>query len=118
MGTRATVVFKENGVNVAAIYKQYDGYIDGLGHQLAEIINGGEIGNGISGFPQMGDYFNGAGCLFATIIAKLKTNVGSVYMIDPSTAGDQDYNYVVEVNNNVVTLKVFKYEDESPIILK
>jgi len=121
MGTRASVIFKEKGKTVAAIYRQYDGYVsDGLGDELVNIVSEGKVGNGI-GYPRpkLGSYFNGAGCLFATVVAKLKDEVGNVYICPVNEVGNQgeDYIYTVEVINSKVNISVEggDYDEETLI---
>lgn len=122
MGTRASVIFKENSKNVAAIYRQYDGYVrGGLGDELVEIISSGKVGNGIAfPRPKLGEYFNGAGCLFATVVAKLKDEVGNVYICPVNDVGNQgeDYIYTVEVNKGKVNISVMggNYDEETLMV--
>jgi hypothetical protein len=109
MGTRAAILCQENGKNVMAIYRQYDGYIrGGLGDDLKSILDNGKIGNGISGRPKLGEYFNGSGCLFATIISTLKDAVGNVYIcpIDYVKNQGEEYIYTINVVGNNITLHV------------
>jgi hypothetical protein len=122
MGTRASVIFKENSKNVVAIYRQYDGYVRcGLGDELVEIISSGKVGNGITfPRPKLGEYFNGAGCLFATVVAKLKDEAGSVYICPVNEVGNQgeDYIYTVEVNKGKVNISVMggDYDEETLMV--
>lgn len=91
---------KEKGKPVMAVYKHWDGYPDGLGSQLKEIISGGTLTNGISGNPKMGEAFNGAGCLFASIICLLKKGPGDVYITSLDNVGKSGEEYIYEVNAN------------------
>jgi hypothetical protein len=98
MGTRASVIFIEKNQPVCAIYRQYDGYPEGLGAELKEIVKGGKSINGLGSDRTLGSHFNGAGCMFATMIAKLKDEAGNVYMCNINDVGNQGEDYVYTVN--------------------
>ena len=98
MATRASVVFKEKGQPVFAMYKHYDGYPEGLGKTLKSIITEGKMVNGLGADRTLGKVFNGYGCMFATIIAKMKDEPGDVYICKVSDVGHQDEDYLYEVN--------------------
>lgn len=50
MGTRSIVTFKSewDGEEICAIYRQFDGYPEGRGKELANFLDGYRIGNGIA----------------------------------------------------------------------
>lgn len=102
MGTRSLTRICENGKTLVAVYRQYDGYIDGQGKDLAEILKGRKMTNGISGDAL--SVFNGAGCLAANIICEMKRSdngrAGNVYIV-PSDDGDQGYTYIIDVSSKV-----------------
>lgn len=106
MATRASIIMKEKGQPVMAIYKHWDGYPSGLGKQIEDIISGGKIVNGLSVDSKLGEVFNGAGCLFATMIAKLKENPGDVYVTSLDSVGQQgeEFIYEIDVNNDIAVL--------------
>lgn len=98
MATRASVIFKQKGEPVFAIYKHYDGYPEGLGETLKSIVKRGKLVNGLGANPKLGDVFNGYGCMFATVIAEMKTQPGDVYICKISDVGTQDEDYVYEMD--------------------
>lgn len=106
MATRASIIMKEEGQPLMAIYKHWDGYPSGLGKQIEDIIAGGKIVNGLSVDSKLGEVFNGAGCLFATMIAKLKENPGDVYITSLDSVGNngEEYIYEIDVQNNIAVL--------------
>lgn len=106
MATRASIVMKENGKPMMAVYKHWDGYPSGLGKTLESIISGGTITNGLSGNPKMGEAFNGAGCLFASIISLLKERPGDVYITNLDDVGKagEEYIYTIDVNDRKAEL--------------
>ncbi len=101
MATRASIRFRDNEGNfVANIYHHYDGYPDYLGNVLKEIIDEGSIGNGISGSPVLGEFFNGFGCLVASVVAKLKISPGNVYLYAEKDFGNVHEDFVYDVVEN------------------
>ena len=83
MGTRSlTFTHDAQGTNVLCLYRQFDGYPEGHGLDLAEILNNTND--------------NGIECLSASIVAKLKTGAYTIYVYpsDTTDAG-QDYEYHV-----------------------
>lgn len=105
MSTRSTITFREKGREpVARVYKHFDGYIDGLGHELAKWLIPMKIVNGISGTEQYRhDYANGIGCLAAKWIADNKSETGDIYLAYNS--GNEDYNYEVILDNSSMTFE-------------
>ena len=98
MATRASVIFKEEGEPMFAMYKHWDGYPEGFGEKLKKIIAKGKLINGLEGEPKLGEVFNGVGCMFATIIAKLKSEPGDVYICHIDQVGNHGEDYIYEVN--------------------
>ena len=77
-------------------YRQFDGYLEGHGRDLAEILAGGEVVNGYS----MDDakQFNGPGCLAGQVVAALKNGVGGLYILPPgSKDAGEEYTYTITV---------------------
>ena len=89
MGTRSlTFVYEESksGEKPEAIinmYRQYDGYPSGHGAELAEFLSSSKE-----------RYFNGMGCLAASLIANFKQSPGGFYIhpVSQKNCG-QDYEY-------------------------
>lgn len=99
MGTRSTVHFLENNKVICSNYRQYDGYLSGVGAELGEFLKSRTLVNGL---PCGGKtdvlYANGVGCLAAQYIAQIKKGAGNVYM---TTSKDrQEYNYFVNVRED------------------
>jgi len=134
MGTRSLTVFKEDdlmdikhgklhkGREIACLYRQMDGYPDGHGQELADLLEGYVVGNGI-GSDSPPKYANGMGCLAAQIIGLLKwdrdleaikhfstalqTPAGSFYLYPPGTRDvGEEYIYTVYHVAGVVHVKV------------
>lgn len=101
MGTRSTIRFTdERNTNYITIYQQYDGYIDGVGHELAEFLNRITIVNGFNSEMSAGTHANGIGCLIAQFIAEKKTGIGNLYVDPIDSFGSEDYNYLVVVKDD------------------
>ena len=127
MSTRSTITFRKRGREpVVRVRKHFDGYIDGLGHDLAKWLIPMKLINGICNNEQYGhDYANGIGCLAAKWIADVKTKTGDIYL-DCNCEADEDYNYEVILEpiclswngtpaDECITIEVRKFDEEKPI---
>ena len=105
MGTRSlTRVFekwedtkgKKQRQPIVCMYRQYDGYISGHGHELAQFLEPFTIVNGI-GLDNKRKIANGMGCLAAQLIAHFKDCPGNIYLY-ATDAKDcwQEYEYEIE----------------------
>ncbi len=106
MGTRSvTTVVEGEGESetiLVSLYAQFDGYPDGVGKDIAELLLGAVVGNGIS-YGESRNFFNGMGDLAIRLVSTLKgdpTEIGGHYLIAPSTSPDQEYNYVIRGTND------------------
>lgn len=121
MGTRSLTHVIDNDFgdprHILTVYRQYDGYLDGHGRDLAEFISSRKFVNGISGDPT--EVFNGAGCFAAALVAYLKTlrnggageiEAGGVY-IHPLDSPPEEFNYTVTIAGPEVSLKVTDWQD-------
>ena len=97
MGTRSlTFVYEKYGQiqkPVVNMYRQYDGYPEGHGTELAEFLSGGQLVNGL-GVERNNLQFNGMGCLAAQMVSFFKKTSGGFYIhpVDVTDCG-QDYEY-------------------------
>lgn len=92
MGTRSlTFVHEDDDPAIVCIYKQYDGYFDGVGDEILSFLKGTKIVNGIG--MNSDREFNGSGDLAARLITKFKDgnpdDAGGVY-IEPADLNDGD----------------------------
>ena len=101
MGTRSLTFVYDGNVPVINIYRQFDGYPSGHGHELAQFLNSKTLVNGYG--EQNSAEANGMGCLAAQLIVQLKHGVGGIY-IYPVTSTDcfQDYEYHVYEDKVIV----------------
>ena len=113
MGTRSITVIKDannKNAKVMEIYRQYDGYLDGHGIELAEIL---------TNTPH-----NGVHCLTASIIGGLKQDWGNIYVYAPTDNKNlEDYSeyygaefyYEVIVGDNEINLTVWEDFHKEPV---
>lgn len=123
MGTRSNYRVIENwkdkstgktGQNkIALIYCQYDGYPDGHPLDTIKWLASGTVVNGI-GMNEPKLIFNGAGCLTAQLICKLKDGPGGTYILPMNHFGLCGENYLYDIIVNVdSTIKIIAYENNS-----
>lgn len=104
MGTRClTFVYDDNSSTLVNLYRQFDGYPDGHGLELAEFLNSFvAITNGIA-VGEKRKTANGMGCLAAQMIAHFKTGCGGFYLhATDETDCWQDYEYHVYEHKVIV----------------
>lgn len=94
MGTRARINVIEGGAILVSIYRQYDGYPEGLGREVAQFLCGLTLVNGMG--ADKSSIANGMGCVAAQLIKTLKTEAGNVYIRDTG-AHSQGEEYVYNV---------------------
>lgn len=95
MGTRSlTVMLDTEGKEIAVLYRQFDGYPEGHGKDLAEFLSGFKVVNGITEFvPKVA---NGGNCLAAQVVAHFKKEVGGFYLYPYGTRDvGEEYIYIV-----------------------
>ena len=102
MGTRClTFVYDDSSTDdgsaeaIMCIYRQFDGYPSGHGHELAQFLNSKTLVNGYG--KQNSMEANGMSCLAAQLVVQLKHGVGGIYIYAPMVGRDhwQDYEYHV-----------------------
>lgn len=110
MGTRSKTSFIEKRgdklTHLVSIYRQYDGYIEGIGHEIANYILNKEIVNGIKlGDRETNKKANGFTCLIAQFIRDFKTEIGNLYITTEDNI--QEYNYDIIFDNDLYFSKGF-----------
>lgn len=101
MGTKSLTVIKDGEEEIVVMYRQFDGYVEGHGKELAEIITPERkpipVVNGLKG----GMCFNGGHCAAAHIVSKFKTEPGGIYLYPAGTKNaGEDYTYTVSFEVN------------------
>lgn len=113
MGTRSTVKFyDEQNELILSVYHQFDGYLDGVGHELAEFLNSKKLITGIGDQDISGGFANGMGCLAAQYVKEKKGRIGGLYI---GRAGDaQEYNYRVRFVDGKAMIEVDDFFTGTP----
>src|SRR5690348_16714806 len=97
MGTRSLTRVFDKGAEILCLYRQFDGYPDGHGAELADFVLSRTFVNGISGDRRV---FNGMGCFAAQLVAHFKTDAGGFYILAPGS-NDCGEEYVYEVHGGL-----------------
>ena len=110
MGTRSTVKFyDESDEPILCVYQQYDGYISGVGHDLAKFLKGKKIVNGIgSGQTMEKGFANGIECLAAQYVAERKRRIGGFYLTNRDDK--EEFNYEVRFIDSKFIINVDGFE--------
>ena len=123
MGTRSLTTFiepyqdkngKQKKEKIVTMYRQYDGYPEGHGIDLAEFLASGTMVNGF-GVNEEKLVFNGMGCLAAQVIAHFKKGVGGFYLHrGGATNCGEEYRYEVITNGagQDITLRCYDVYDK------
>lgn len=100
MGTRSKTSFirkiGDKKECLVSVYQQYDGYIEGVGYEIANYILSKEICNGIRLGGDTSKLANGFGCLIAQFIRDFKTDVGGLYIVDEQDTQEYNYNIIFD----------------------
>lgn len=101
MGTRSlTFLYACNSDSepFVCMYRQFDGYPNGHGRELAEFLMPIEVVNGYTPDRRARTHANGMGCLAAQMIHHFKgEEIGGIYLLVPNLESDsgQEYEYHV-----------------------
>lgn len=114
MGTRSiTHIIDKRGRCIASIYRQMDGYPEGAGLDLARFAASMKIINGI-GEERAGEAANGAGCFAAQLVGRLKTSIGSIYLVEPNPNAAEEYTYTMTVGDPGTEIRMTMLGHEDP----
>lgn len=127
MGTRSMTVFMDRETPICALYRQYDGYPAGHGAELAGILAGTTMVNGIGAEP--GSIYNGMGDLAVRVISALKESIGGpgscggFYMEPIGSVGEHGEEYIYYVSGEIGSEPVIMCKDvydegDAPVCLK
>jgi len=118
MGTRSLTVFLDdwNGEEIVVMYKQFDGYPEGYGLDLANYLKDFNIVNGIS-LAETRKIANGMGCLAAQVVANFKDGPGEFYLRAAGTRDcGEEYIYTVYMNaDGNLNIKCYDVCDEKEL---
>ena len=96
MGTRCLTVFKDKqDEEIVVMYRQFDGYYDGHGYELADFLKHKRLCNGLRGDDM--NAANGMSCLAAQVVAHFKKKPGGIYLYSAGTRDVwEEYVYIVK----------------------
>jgi hypothetical protein len=102
---------KQKQEMLVTMYRQFDGYPEGHGQELAEFLNSGKVVNGL-GMDEKQRVFNGAGCMAAQMISHFKgDSAGGIYIYPNSTKDawqNYEYHVLVDFDSKDVTLTCYQ----------
>ena len=111
MGTRSLTIVKESidpsCEDIIVMYKQFDGYPEGLGLRLANFLKGFIIINGIPPDPDPKSA-NGMHDLAAQLVAEFTNGIGEIYL-HPSGTRDvwEEFIYYIYLGpDNILRIQV------------
>ena len=116
MGTRSLTYIEENygpedennGENILCMYRQYDGYMSGHGHDLAHFLEDFKIVNGLGLRDDKIRVANGMGCLAAQLIAHFKDRPGDIYIYHPDAKDcGEEFTYTIYENKGKVCIRAY-----------
>lgn len=124
MSTRATITFYEGEQKMVHLYHHWDGYVEGLGHDIASWLLTRTVVNGL-GLKNPEGVCNGVGCLVAQFIRDFKTEAGNLYVepIDSADSDMIDYHYKIVLDpkygkaDDITTISVTCWNDKEPIFV-
>ena len=117
MGTRSLTKVIETWENkkgkkqrrpITCMYRQYDGYLDGHGLELAEWLNQYTVVNGMN-MDETRKIANGMDCLAAQMFAHFKTEAGNIYCMHPDAEDCwEEYLYEISERDEGILLTVYE----------
>ena len=97
MGTRSLTVFTEDdGTEIVVLYRQYDGYMEGHGIELAKFLAPFALTNGLP-MGATGKLANGMGCLAAQVISHFKGDEAGQFYLYPAGTRDANEEFIYTV---------------------
>ncbi len=119
MGTPCTIKFYEKNSKkpFVNIIHQCDGYIKGVGYELAKWLKTKTVvhGYGLNETMEMG-FANGMSCLAAQYIAENKKQIGNLYISDISDTCD--FNYTVKLIDDEFIIEVSDFKGTPDELIK
>ncbi len=107
MGTRSITRVHDAGKDskvILAVYRQMDGYFEGMGADLTTFLTDMTVVNGINlgRSRPPARMANGMSCLAAQLVAHFKTGIGGIYIADVGDAEEYNYDIYIGPNDQLV----------------
>lgn len=116
MGTRSLTHVMHQGKPLVTIYRQFDGYPEGMGKELADFLTPIRLVNGLPVGKENKSVANGIDCLAAQLIAHLKTEPGDIYLCHPNSSNcGEEYTYFIKDDKGTIHLSVYETNDNGKI---
>ena len=94
---------------ITCMYRQFDGYLDGHGQDLAEWLSQYTVVNGIKMDHDRNKVFNGMDCLAAQMFAHFKEDAGNIYCMHPDAEDCwEEYLYEISEEDKDIFLTVYE----------
>ena len=91
---------------ITCMYRQYDGYLEGHGKDLAEWLSQYTVVNGMNTKETI-KIANGMDCLAAQMFAHFKEEAGNIYCMHPDSENcGEEYNYEIEKKNKQIIITI------------
>ena len=98
---------------ITCMYRQYDGYMEGHGKDLAEWLEGYTVVNGIP-MDKSEPIFNGMDCLAAQMFAHFKNGAGGIYCMHPDAKDCfEEYLYEISEGDDGILITVYETHYEA-----
>ena len=115
-----TVILNQQGAEIVALYRHWDGAPETHGAELAAFLAGFAIVNGLGG-NDPAKVANGMECLAAQVVSHFKDTPGNIYLHPVGTRDcGERYIYTVSQAQERTRLHVFRlarYDDEENAVL-
>ena len=118
MGTRSLTTFinDHNHKEIVVLYRQYDGYPEGHGKELAMFLNGMRVVNGITAGDRSIKTANGIDCLAAQVVKHFKEGTGGFYLHRADTRDcGEEYIYTIYLKDKEINIEVRDVYQETVI---
>ena len=90
------------------MYRQYDGYMSGHGHDLAHFLEDFKIVNGLGLRDEQIRVANGMGCLAAQLIAHFKDRPGDIYIYHPDAEDcGEEFTYTIYEKEGKIYIRAY-----------
>jgi len=103
---------KQQRKPITTMYRQFDGYLDGHGLELAEWLSQYTVVNGMR-MDETRKVANGMDCLAAQMFAHFKKEAGNIYCMHPDAEDCwEEYLYEISEIDNEIFLTVYEMRYE------
>lgn len=115
MSTQAIIHVSNKDELIMTVYKHWDGYPDGVGKTIKDILGDRKVVNGIRGGADL--VVNGMDNAAAILVAGLKSDMeaGDVYIRAPNISDRGEYTYFLSDKDGDIQLKLLCSYENKPL---